>query len=149
MITHNLFLSVSVHAFKYHYPVQMKPKYRNVMETHPSPSLTLITEDHRVLNERTRERQCSVPEHLYFPCMTIVVETHPCCFCFSAEGNECIKANAESCGDCIQVGAKCGWCTDTVSSAHILGLSDSFVCHRCWETVRGNRNSCLIIHKAC
>ncbi|GAA6107087.1 integrin beta-1a isoform X1 [Tachysurus ichikawai] len=36
--------------------------------------------------------------------------------CYSSaqpEGNECIKANAESCGDCIQVGAKCGWCTDT------------------------------------
>uniref|UniRef100_A0A673H0K9 Integrin beta n=1 Tax=Sinocyclocheilus rhinocerous TaxID=307959 RepID=A0A673H0K9_9TELE len=25
----------------------------------------------------------------------------------------CIKANALSCGECIQVGAKCGWCTDT------------------------------------
>uniref|UniRef100_A0A4W4F0H4 Integrin beta n=1 Tax=Electrophorus electricus TaxID=8005 RepID=A0A4W4F0H4_ELEEL len=24
-----------------------------------------------------------------------------------------ISANAESCGDCIQAGAKCGWCTDT------------------------------------
>uniref|UniRef100_A0A8C7K1Y3 Integrin beta n=1 Tax=Oncorhynchus kisutch TaxID=8019 RepID=A0A8C7K1Y3_ONCKI len=28
------------------------------------------------------------------------------------EGNECIKANAKSCGECIQVGAKCGWCMD-------------------------------------
>ncbi|XP_041928643.1 integrin beta-1-like [Alosa sapidissima] len=28
------------------------------------------------------------------------------------EENECIKANAKSCGDCIQVGEKCGWCTD-------------------------------------
>lgn len=44
---------------------------------------------------------------------------------FSAEGNECIKANAESCGDCIQVGAKCGWCTDTVSS--LAYLTHSFV----------------------
>uniref|UniRef100_A0A8C7T213 Integrin beta n=1 Tax=Oncorhynchus mykiss TaxID=8022 RepID=A0A8C7T213_ONCMY len=26
--------------------------------------------------------------------------------------NECIKANAKSCGECIQVGAKCGWCMD-------------------------------------
>ncbi|XP_076156200.1 integrin beta-1-like [Alosa pseudoharengus] len=26
--------------------------------------------------------------------------------------NECIKANAKSCGACIQVGEKCGWCTD-------------------------------------
>uniref|UniRef100_A0A4W5QN66 Integrin beta n=1 Tax=Hucho hucho TaxID=62062 RepID=A0A4W5QN66_9TELE len=35
--------------------------------------------------------------------------------CYSSaqqEGNECIKANAKSCGECIQVGAKCGWCTD-------------------------------------
>ncbi|XP_062335889.1 integrin beta-1a isoform X1 [Osmerus eperlanus] len=28
------------------------------------------------------------------------------------EGNECIKGNARYCGECIQVGAKCGWCTD-------------------------------------
>uniref|UniRef100_A0A8C8I1W1 Integrin beta n=1 Tax=Oncorhynchus tshawytscha TaxID=74940 RepID=A0A8C8I1W1_ONCTS len=33
--------------------------------------------------------------------------------CFSIpEGNECIKAIAKSCGECIQVGAKCGWCMD-------------------------------------
>ncbi|XP_060950033.1 integrin beta-1a [Limanda limanda] len=28
------------------------------------------------------------------------------------EGNECINANAKYCGDCIQAGAKCGWCKD-------------------------------------
>ncbi|XP_061111269.1 integrin beta-1-like isoform X1 [Conger conger] len=28
------------------------------------------------------------------------------------EGSYCIKANAKSCGECIQVGEKCGWCTD-------------------------------------
>ncbi|XP_044195470.1 integrin beta-1a isoform X3 [Thunnus albacares] len=28
------------------------------------------------------------------------------------EGNECINANAKFCGECIQAGAKCGWCTD-------------------------------------
>ncbi|XP_065805012.1 integrin beta-1a isoform X1 [Labrus bergylta] len=28
------------------------------------------------------------------------------------EGNECINANAKYCGECIQAGAKCGWCTD-------------------------------------
>uniref|UniRef100_A0A8C5FQT2 Integrin beta n=1 Tax=Gadus morhua TaxID=8049 RepID=A0A8C5FQT2_GADMO len=28
------------------------------------------------------------------------------------EGSECIKANAQSCGECIQVAEKCGWCTD-------------------------------------
>ncbi|XP_069047332.1 integrin beta-1 isoform X1 [Lepisosteus oculatus] len=36
------------------------------------------------------------------------------CLCYSSaqqEGNECIKANAKSCGECIQVGEKCGWCT--------------------------------------
>uniref|UniRef100_A0A8C8HU19 Integrin beta n=1 Tax=Oncorhynchus tshawytscha TaxID=74940 RepID=A0A8C8HU19_ONCTS len=35
--------------------------------------------------------------------------------CYSSaqqEGNECIKAIAKSCGECIQVGAKCGWCMD-------------------------------------
>uniref|UniRef100_A0A8C1YNU3 Integrin beta n=1 Tax=Cyprinus carpio TaxID=7962 RepID=A0A8C1YNU3_CYPCA len=36
-----------------------------------------------------------------------------CCSSAQQEGNECIKANALSCGECIQVGAKCGWCTDT------------------------------------
>ncbi|XP_075899198.1 integrin beta-1-like isoform X2 [Nelusetta ayraudi] len=28
------------------------------------------------------------------------------------EGNECVSANARSCADCIQAGAKCGWCKD-------------------------------------
>ncbi|KAG7273304.1 hypothetical protein CRUP_014414 [Coryphaenoides rupestris] len=28
------------------------------------------------------------------------------------EGSECIKANAQSCGECIQVAENCGWCTD-------------------------------------
>uniref|UniRef100_A0A674A899 Integrin beta n=1 Tax=Salmo trutta TaxID=8032 RepID=A0A674A899_SALTR len=35
--------------------------------------------------------------------------------CYSSaqqERNECIKANAKSCGECIQVGVKCGWCMD-------------------------------------
>ncbi|XP_038124907.1 integrin beta-1-like isoform X2 [Cyprinodon tularosa] len=34
-----------------------------------------------------------------------------CCFS-QKEGNECITANAKYCGECIQAGAKCGWCTD-------------------------------------
>ncbi|KAF6727973.1 Integrin beta-1 [Oryzias melastigma] len=35
------------------------------------------------------------------------------CYCFAQkEGNECINANAKHCGDCIQAGAKCGWCRD-------------------------------------
>uniref|UniRef100_A0A673MLC0 Integrin beta n=1 Tax=Sinocyclocheilus rhinocerous TaxID=307959 RepID=A0A673MLC0_9TELE len=28
------------------------------------------------------------------------------------DGNECTKASAQSCGECIQAGEKCGWCTD-------------------------------------
>ncbi|XP_028987123.1 integrin beta-1-like isoform X2 [Betta splendens] len=28
------------------------------------------------------------------------------------EGSICIKANAQSCGECIQVSETCGWCTD-------------------------------------
>ncbi|XP_061094129.1 integrin beta-1-like isoform X1 [Conger conger] len=35
-----------------------------------------------------------------------------CYSCAQQEGNDCIKANAKSCGECIQVGEKCGWCTD-------------------------------------
>uniref|UniRef100_A0A8C5MHH6 Integrin beta n=1 Tax=Leptobrachium leishanense TaxID=445787 RepID=A0A8C5MHH6_9ANUR len=27
-------------------------------------------------------------------------------------GTECLKANVKSCGECIQVGPNCGWCTD-------------------------------------
>ncbi|KAL0965988.1 hypothetical protein UPYG_G00289120 [Umbra pygmaea] len=35
------------------------------------------------------------------------------CFCHTQqEGSDCIKANAQSCGECIQVAEKCGWCTD-------------------------------------
>lgn len=30
------------------------------------------------------------------------------------EVNECINANAKHCGECIQAGAKCGWCKDPV-----------------------------------
>uniref|UniRef100_A0A8C4DFF4 Integrin beta n=1 Tax=Dicentrarchus labrax TaxID=13489 RepID=A0A8C4DFF4_DICLA len=35
-----------------------------------------------------------------------------CCSNAQKEGNECINANAKYCGECIQAGAKCGWCTD-------------------------------------
>nr|XP_020476993.1 integrin beta-1-like isoform X1 [Monopterus albus] len=35
------------------------------------------------------------------------------CYCNSQkEGNECINANAKYCGECIQAGDRCGWCTD-------------------------------------
>lgn len=32
-----------------------------------------------------------------------------------SDGSICIKANAQSCGECIQVSEICGWCTDEVS----------------------------------
>uniref|UniRef100_A0A6Q2ZFU5 Integrin beta n=1 Tax=Esox lucius TaxID=8010 RepID=A0A6Q2ZFU5_ESOLU len=32
------------------------------------------------------------------------------------QGSDCIKANAQSCGECIQVAEKCGWCTDPVGT---------------------------------
>lgn len=32
-----------------------------------------------------------------------------------SDGSICIKANAQSCGECIQVSKICGWCTDEVS----------------------------------
>lgn len=34
----------------------------------------------------------------------------------SVDGNDCTKASAQSCGECIQVGEKCGWCTYEVSN---------------------------------
>uniref|UniRef100_A0A3Q4HBP2 Integrin beta n=1 Tax=Neolamprologus brichardi TaxID=32507 RepID=A0A3Q4HBP2_NEOBR len=37
------------------------------------------------------------------------------CYCNpQKEGNECISANAKHCGECIQAGAKCGWCEQEV-----------------------------------
>lgn len=36
-----------------------------------------------------------------------------CCYSSAQkEGNGCISANAKYCGECIQAGAKCGWCKD-------------------------------------
>lgn len=32
-----------------------------------------------------------------------------------SERSICIQANAQSCGECIQVSEMCGWCTDEVS----------------------------------
>lgn len=49
-----------------------------------------------------------------------------------ADGNECTKASAQSCGECIQAGEKCGWCTDVVSAD---------------KTIReGNGCSCNYVH---
>lgn len=47
---------------------------------------------------------------------------HSSLFVFHLEGNECINKNAKHCGECIQTGAKCGWCTDPVcnSELHLL-----------------------------
>lgn len=41
-------------------------------------------------------------------------------FVFNPEGNECITANAKHCGECIQAGAKCGWCKDPVCEGKLL-----------------------------
>ena len=30
-----------------------------------------------------------------------------------ADENRCLKANAKSCGECIQAGPNCGWCTNS------------------------------------
>ena len=38
-------------------------------------------------------------------------------FCSLLGGSDCIKANAKSCGECIQAGPNCGWCKKTVSVA--------------------------------
>lgn len=38
----------------------------------------------------------------------------------SLGGSDCIKANAKSCGECIQAGPNCGWCKKTVSVAKIF-----------------------------
>uniref|UniRef100_A0A673JTP9 Integrin beta n=1 Tax=Sinocyclocheilus rhinocerous TaxID=307959 RepID=A0A673JTP9_9TELE len=40
------------------------------------------------------------------------IENDGCFCCVCADGNECTKASAQSCGECIQAGEKCGWCTD-------------------------------------
>ncbi|KAG9355185.1 hypothetical protein JZ751_000023 [Albula glossodonta] len=43
----------------------------------------------------------------------------PACDVIS-EGSDCIKANAKSCGECIQVGEKCGWCTEPALMGRVL-----------------------------
>uniref|UniRef100_A0A8B9M801 Integrin beta N-terminal domain-containing protein n=1 Tax=Accipiter nisus TaxID=211598 RepID=A0A8B9M801_9AVES len=35
--------------------------------------------------------------------------------CSLLGGSDCIKANAKSCGECIQAGPNCGWCKKTVN----------------------------------
>ncbi|CAD7691041.1 integrin beta-1 isoform 1-T2 [Lycaon pictus] len=36
-----------------------------------------------------------------------------CCVFGQADENRCLKANAKSCGECIQAGPNCGWCTNS------------------------------------
>ncbi len=43
-------------------------------------------------------------------------------FVFHSEGNECINANAKYCGECIQAGAKCGWCKDPVCESKLSAI---------------------------
>lgn len=38
-----------------------------------------------------------------------------CFFFLLTDENRCLKANAKSCGECIQAGPNCGWCTNSVS----------------------------------
>lgn len=47
-----------------------------------------------------------------------------CSFFFLTDENRCLKANAKSCGECIQAGPNCGWCTNSVSKvAQVLSIS--------------------------
>ncbi|XP_078727030.1 integrin beta-1-like isoform X1 [Lampetra fluviatilis] len=41
-------------------------------------------------------------------CMLMI---NSACFAQQETTNECLSANAKSCGECIQVGGKCAWCT--------------------------------------
>lgn len=68
-------------------------------------------------------------------------------FC-SAEGNECIKASVLSCGECIQVGAKCGWCTDTVSSIQIPRSICSLTLQTQYINAELHSYSCWLIRDA-
>ncbi|KAI2555470.1 integrin subunit beta 1, partial [Homo sapiens] len=36
-----------------------------------------------------------------------------CCVFAQTDENRCLKANAKSCGECIQAGPNCGWCTNS------------------------------------
>lgn len=38
-----------------------------------------------------------------------------CSLFLLTDENRCLKANAKSCGECIQAGPNCGWCTNSVS----------------------------------
>lgn len=50
-------------------------------------------------------------------------------FVVCADGNECTKASAQSCGECIQAGEKCGWCTDEVSSDEAIIDGNGCLCN--------------------
>lgn len=51
------------------------------------------------------------------------------CLCsVCADVNECTKASAQSCGECIQAGEKCGWCTDEVSSDETIKEGNGCFC---------------------
>lgn len=47
-------------------------------------------------------------------------------FLFLTDKNRCLKANAKSCGDCIQAGPNCGWCTNTVRFLILFDLFSAF-----------------------
>lgn len=51
------------------------------------------------------------------------------CALVCADGNECTKASAQSCGECIQAGEKCGWCTDEVSSGETIKEGNGCFCN--------------------
>lgn len=76
-----------------------------------------------------------VPHEL--PCKTL--PTFPShLFVFRPEGNECVSANARSCADCIQAGAKCGWCKDPVREWKLSAVAAAGECSlavfRCRES---------------
>ncbi|KAG5850495.1 hypothetical protein ANANG_G00083070 [Anguilla anguilla] len=83
----------------------------------------------------------------------IIPRTPPSPSSSNRQGNDCIKANAKSCGECIIVGEKCGWCTDpdflkqgALASARCDEL-ESLKKKGCGETLIENPRGSVTIYK--
>lgn len=62
------------------------------------------------------------------PPLPLTLFSFPSLFVFHPEGNECISANAKYCGECIQAGAKCGWCKDPVRESKLSAIMTAEKC---------------------
>ncbi|XP_030631799.1 integrin beta-1-like [Chanos chanos] len=63
------------------------------------------------------------------------------------DGNECALSNAKTCGQCIQVGEQCGWCTDINFSSSRCDEVASLIKKGCSEASIENPHGSVLINK--